>query len=300
VTYGTWYRTSVSAPKLLWTALLALVLSPQDPAAVRDAGELYPPARPTEVVRFLLVATDQPDVGEMTAALKQHGARIVYGPRTTSGRPGRSFFGVQAPRELKVKELERAARKAGGAADELAVVAFEGREDRDTQVGAGLGLSSRDFVLGMSGEIAWFDSVGGWSQFYGLPGKLTSEELADRYFKLYQPFGGGRLGRLVRERFAWPLCEAPDEKRGAKLLKAVRKLDGVADAALEGAVLTLVVALEDLTACGVAGTVPAGADAQSELDTAGLAAPRAAFDTGPLWDLLAAEGLAPRGEGDQR
>jgi hypothetical protein len=147
--------------------------------------------------------------------------------------------------------------------------------------------------MGMSGEIEWFDSVGGWSQFYGPPGKLTAEEIADRYLKLYQPFGGGRLGRLVRERFTWTLPEAPDERAAGKLVRAVRRLDGIADASLEGAQLSVVVALEDLTACAAAGTVPAGDDPEGELDAAGIAAPRAAWDTGPLWDLLAEEGLAP-------
>ena len=197
--------------------------------------------------------------------------------------------------EVKAKELERAARKAGGVADELAVVAFDGRDDRDTKVDvAGFGFTSRDFVLGMSGEIVWFDSVGGWSQFYGEPGKLSADELAERYLKLYQPFGGGRLGDLLRERFTWTLPEVPDDKAARKLLKAVEKLDGVTAASLEGARLTVEVALEDLVACGVAGTVPA---AEGELDAAGLSAPRAAFDTRPLWDLLEAEELAPDVEG---
>jgi hypothetical protein len=135
--------------------------------------------------------------------------------------------------------------------------------------------------------------VGGWSQFYGPPGKLTAEEIADRYLKLYKPFGGGRLGRLVRERFTWTLPQVPDERAASKLVRAVRKLDGVAEASLEGTQLSVVVALEDLTACAVAGTVPAGDDSEGELDPAGLAAPRAAWDTGPLWDLLAEEEFAP-------
>jgi hypothetical protein len=275
---------------------LALALALQDPGAAKEAGELYPAEQRLEVVRFVLVKTDEPDVGAMTEALKEHGARIVYGPRTTEGRPGRAFFALQAPRAVKVKELERAAGKGGGVASELAVVAFEGRADRDRKITVGaLGFTSRDFVLGMSGEIEWFDSVGGWSQFYGVPGKLTAEELAERYEKLVQPYGGGTIGRLVRERFAWKLKAAPDAKVAAKLLKDVRKLSGVADAALAEDELSVDVALEDLAACGLAGTIPAGADAQSELDPAGLAAPRACFDTGPLWELLERGGLAPTG-----
>ena len=36
-------------------------------------------------------------------------------------------------------------------------------------------------------------------------------------------------------------------------------------------------------------------NAQAELDSAGLATPRACFDTGPLWELLASAGLSPAG-----
>jgi hypothetical protein len=275
---------------------LALAIAVQDPSAPRAADELYPAELRADVVRFVQVKTDEPDLAAMTAALQELGARVVYGPRTTDGRPGRAFFALQAPRGVKPKELERAAGKSGGVASALAVVAFEGRDDRDLKIDVGgMSFTSRDFVLGMSGEIAWFDSVGGWSQFYGAPGKLTALELADRYEKLVQPYGGGTLGNLVRERFTWKLKSAPDAKVAAKLLKDVRKLSGVADAGLEGDALTLSVALEDLAACGVSGSVPAAADGKAELDAAGLGAPRASFDTGPLWELLEASDLAPSG-----
>src|SRR5688572_2387063 len=231
---------------------LALAFALQDPNAAREADSLYPAERKPQVVRFVLVKTGEPDVAAMTEALSEHGARIVYGPRTTEGRPGRAFFALQAPRAVKAKELERAAGKAGGVASELSVVAFEGRVDRDTKIEVGgMGFTSRDFVLGMSGEIEWFDSVGGWSQFYGQPGKLTAEEVADRYAKLVEPYGGGTIGKLVRERFTWKLKAAPDAKLAAKLVKVVRKLPGVTAAEFEAETLAVEVALEDLAACGV-------------------------------------------------
>lgn len=275
---------------------LVLALASQDPSAPRAADELYPAERRSEVVRFVLVKSGEPDVGAMTASLKEVGARIIYGPRTTEARPGRAFFALQAPRATKTRELERSAAKGGGAASELAVVVFEGRDDRDLKLDVGgMSFTSRDFVLGMSGEIEWFDSAGGWSQFYGQPGKLTADELAKRYETLVEPYGGGKLGQLVRERFTWKLKSAPDARVGAKLLKEARKLSGVADAGLEGDALTVNVALEDIAVCGVAGVVPAAADGKTELDPAGLGAPRASFDTGPLWELLEANGLAPGG-----
>ncbi len=284
---------------LVLAALATPALRPQDAAEVRAADELYPPAAQLEVVRFLVVKTDEPDVGEINAALRELEAQIIYGPRTTEARPGRAFVAVRAPHDLPASKLERALRKGGAAAQELVCTAFAGRDDRDSQVAVmGFNFTTRDFVMGMSGDIVWFDSAGGWSQFYGPRGKLEADELADRYAKLYGPYGGGKLGSLVRERFTWTLAVAPDEKRAKRLLDAVRKLEGVSAAALDGPALSVEVALDGLASCGVAGQVPSGADPKAELDKAGVSAPRACFSTRPLWDLLAAEGLAPLSGGE--
>lgn len=262
--------------------------------AVREADDLYPFVKVEEVVRFVTVRTDEPRLGELKDSLAELGASVIYGPRTDADRPGRAFFAVRVPWAATGRDLERAARKAGGAANELAVTAFEGREGRDQKIEVGpLGFSSRDFVMGISGEIAWFDSIAGWSQFYGAPGKIDAEELAQRYIRLYAPYGGGSLGRVVEERFTWTLNAVPDEKQGAKLLKAVAKLEGVAEVALEAAALSVRVRLEDQLAAVPAGTLSAAAGDEDAFDGAGLAAPRAAWCTRPLWDLLEASGWTP-------
>ncbi len=282
-------------PAILIALALAAPAAPQgDSAGVRAEGELYPPAAQTEVVRFFVVKSDEPDVGQMNAALRELGATIVYGPRTTEARPGRAFLALRTPHDAVASKLERALRKGGAAAQELCCSAFAGRDDRDSKVAVmGFNFTTRDFVMGMSGDIVWFDSAGGWSQFYGLRGKLDSAELLDRYAKLYAPYGGGKLGGVVRERFVWTLPEVLDDNRAKRVLEALRKLDGVTAVELDGASLSLEVALDGLEQCGVAGAIPPGADPKAELDEAGLSAPRACFATRPVWDLLAAEGLAP-------
>ena len=135
--------------------------------------------------------------------------------------------------------------------------------------------------MGLSGDIAWFDSLGPWTQFYGPPGKLEGREIAERFEKLYAPYGGGRLGEVVRERFAWTLLSAPDAKVAARLEKAIAKLAGVVSAHFAEKTLEVVVALEGLAAAADPGPIPS---AQGE-------APRAAWSTLPLYELLAAEGL---------
>jgi hypothetical protein len=282
----------------LAAASLALLASfgasPQKDPEARVADEIYPPESAKEVIRFVYLETGAPDVAAMNAALHALNARVEYGPRTSDTRRGRAFFAVRAPFDAPASKIESAARKGGGVAHELVCTAFEGRDDRDSKVVvAGFNLTSRDLVMGMSGDVVWFDSAGGWSQFYSLPSKLPAKEIIDRYAKLYAPYGGGQIGRVVREKFTWTLPSAPDKARAEKLLKAMRKLEGVLSATIDGATLAIEVALENLRASGVAGAVPAGNDAKDELDSAGLRAPRASFSTRPVWNLLEADGLAP-------
>jgi hypothetical protein len=277
--------------RTLWPLVLLLAQQPA-PLAVRSADELYPPVRAAEVVRFFSLDTDEPDLAKLSAGLSELGAELVYGPRTTEARPGFSFFAVRAPAGESAKKLALALRRGGAAAHELECVAFDGREGGDSRVAVGgASFTTRDFVMGISSDIVWFDCVGAWSQFYGLPGKLEPDEIAERYRKLYAPYGGGRIGQVVRESFRWTLAATPDEKTRARLLKAVQKLEGVHEARLEGNVLGVTVELAGLLASGVAGKIPA---AEGEvLDQAGRETPRVAFSTRPLHDLLAAEKLVP-------
>ena len=97
--------------------------------------------------------------------------------------------------------------------------------------------------------------IGESSQFYGPPGKLEPEDLIKRYEKLYAPYGGGTLGRVVRERFTWTLGAIPDQKQGSKLVKSARKLEGVSAVELDADTLTVEVYLADLSACLPGGTL---------------------------------------------
>lgn len=260
------------------------------PGGVRIADALYP-CRPTEtVVRFFHLETDAPELGKLNPALAELGAELAYGPRTTSGRPGHAFVAVRAARAADPKKLAAALKKGGGKAEVLAATAFDGRtgEDHDFGLG-GLGVTKRDFVMGMAGGIAWYDASGTWSQLFGAPGKLKAAELADRYAKLYQPYGGARLGELVKERFRWTLAQAPEDAQRARVLAAFEKTPGVEGAVIEGTLLTVTVALKGLEACADVGALAAG----EALDEAGAGAPRVAFDAGALYVILRGEGLLP-------
>ena len=282
--------------RAVFLALLALLPAARAqevlPGGVRVANELYPCKPSEKVIRFFHLETDKPELAKANTALAELGAEIAYGPRTAEGRPGHAFVALRAPRAAEPKKLAAALKKAGGATAELAALAFDGRTGKDHDFGlGGYGVTKRDFVMGMSGDVVWYDACGPWSQLFGAPGKLDARALADRYEKLYAPYGGAKIGEVVLERFTWTLAAAPADKVRAKVLKAFEKLRSVRGAAIEETKLTLTVALDGLTACGDAGKFPG---AQGEpLDEAGKEAPRVAFDAGAVYEILKAEGLVP-------
>lgn len=262
------------------------------PGGVRVANELYPCRPSATVIRFFHLETGEPELAKVHPALAELGAEIAYGPRTATGRPGHAFVALRAPRATEVKKLATALRKSGGAAEELAAVAFDGRIGQDHDLGlGGYGVTKRDFVMGMSGDVVWYDAFGPWSQIFGARGKLEARALFDRYEKLYAPYGGAKLGEVVLERFTWTLAAAPEDKVRHRVLKALEKSRGVRHAVIDGTELTLTIALDGLEACGDVGKLPGS---QGEpLDEACKEAPRIAFDAGAVYELLKADGLFP-------
>jgi hypothetical protein len=278
--------------RLLLVALACPTLAQEGavPGGARAADELYPCRRAEKVLRAFHLESDAPELAKVNPALAELGAELAYGPRTASGRPGHAFVVVRAPREVSAKKLGAVLRKGGAAVEELEALAFDGRtgEDHDFGLG-GYGVTKRDFVMGMSGDVLWYDAGGTWSQLFGPPGKMKAGDLAKRYEKLYAPYGGAKLGGVVQERFTWTLAASPDEKTRARVLKTLEKLPGVVRAALEGSTLTTTVALDGLTVLGDVGRIPE--EKGEPLDDAGRQAPRIAFDAGAVYELLAAEGL---------
>lgn len=286
------YNARVRAVFLALLALLPLARAQETlPGDVRLANELYPCRPSTNVVRFFHLETDEPELAKVTPALAELGAEIAYGPRTAGGRPGHAFVALRAPRTAEPKKLVAALRKGGGATEELACLAFDGRTGKDHDFGlGGYGVTKRDFVMGMSGDVVWYDASGPWSQLFGAPGKLKAQDLAQRYEKLYAPYGGAKLGEVVLERFTWTLAAAPEDKVRHKVLKAIEKMRGVRGAVIDGAELTMTVALDGLEVCGDVGKVPSAGEA---LDETGKQAPRLAFDAGAVYELLKLESLVP-------
>jgi hypothetical protein len=272
-------------------ALACLQASAAVSGEVRNASSQYPCARPAALVRFFHVEDDAPEMAKVNAALRELGAEVAYGPRTTSGWPGNCFLAVRAPQEVEPRALAAALKKGGGAAHLLECLAYDGRTGGDHDFGlGGFGVTKRDMIRGISSDVVWYEARGSWSQFYGRPGKLDAEELAKRYAKLYEPYGGAELGALARERFVWTLEAAPAEKSSQGLLAKLRKDRRIEDITLEGTTLTVTVRLSGLEASPDLGPLPG---TEALLDEASASAPRAGFDVTKIYDLLRADGLVP-------
>jgi hypothetical protein len=293
--------------------LASLVLSALAQEPVQKAEpELYPAERPRAHVLFFMLE------GELKAeplrkaladlSTKEAECKLVYGPRKTSARPGAQFVAVEAPAALGAKELVPALRKGCSAADPVACTVFKGSAEGTGSNSEGGGwMGGRELVLGMSGDIRWYDALAGWRQFYFGAGKIGSKEIADRYAKLFGPLGGAEAGEVVRESLRWTLAEPLDPKIAARAEKAIGKLPGVARAAIDPAqrLLSVDVRLENLKSSGPALPFPIVAALREALDRPAkpeeTGPVRARFDTVPLFEILDKEGLtlapAPPAEG---
>lgn len=269
--------------------------------------DLYPADRPTSVLHFYSVE------GEMKAEalakafgeLKTDKAqcRIAYGPLAAASRPKTQFVAVEAPAGAKPKDVERALERGGFKAEPVAATCFQGPQRRmGGGAGGPLGLSTRDWLLGTSGDLRWTESLLGFSEFFHVPGKLDAKQIADRVKKLGEPFGQGDIGKLVVDTFTWRLEGTLDEAVAKRLEKAVLKLPQVKRAAVDAASKTIAVevALEGVRVSGMPVPLPVPEEFKAFGEQAAAAAgtpldmPRVRFETTPLWDLLDKESLVAR------
>ena len=289
-------------PSLLLACLLALPLVAQE-APRAPEPPAYPPERPRAHV-FFFVLEGKLDAAPMRKALSELSTRdtpcrLVCGPRKTGARPSGQFAAVEAPAALGAKEIAAALRKGCGGAEVLSWTAFQGEGSgtgSDAESQGFFGLPMRDFVLGMSGEIRWYDARAGWRQFYFRAGKLGAKEIEDRYAKLFGPVGGSAVGRVVEEEIRWTLAGPLDPKLAMRVEKGIAKLPGVARCTLDPAtrMLSITLRLENLPSCGPAQPFPAELprDEQAGVENGAV---RASFDTLALFELFDREkvGLEP-------
>ncbi len=246
--------------------LLALLAVAQQPAA-KPAPELYPPERPaTHVLFFLLDGKLEAEplrkaLSELST--KDASCALVCGPRQTPARPGAQFVAVEAPASVGTKELLPALRKGCEGVSALAVTCFEGGSSTlgANAEGQGfLGMGARDFVLGMSGEVRWYDAQGGWRQFY--PPRRQARREGDRRplrESSSAPSSAATPGHVARSASTgrWPSRSTPRPPRARRRRSA--RLAGVTRCRLDPSARTLALELrlENLRAPGCGCPSPA-------------------------------------------
>lgn len=260
----------------------------QEPAkaTVLQAEDPYDQHRPREVLRFFALASDTPDLATAATALAELDARVIYGPQTAPRRKGTSFVTVRAPAQAAERDLLKALRRAGGVARPLTCTVFDGA---GPPLG-GLDDDTLDDVLMWFDSAAWIDCAGSRTQVYSERGPSAKEAqaLVERYSMMLEQ--NAHLGQLRTETFTWELTSAPDAATASRVLRAVRKLEGVAEATLEVTSLTVKVQLLAVEISGVAGALHAPGP-RARTDAQGRMAPRASWGTLALHDLLRGEGL---------
>lgn len=273
---------------------------------VMKGVDLYPAERPVAVLHFYAVEGQMKSealakaFGELKTEKAQ--CRIAYGPVSTSSRPKTQFVAVEAPATAKAKDVERALERGGFKAEPVAATCFQGPQRRMGGGGGLLGLSTRDWLLGTSGDLRWAESLLGFSEFFHLPGKLDAKQIADRVKKLGEPFGQGDIGKLVVDTFTWRLDGVLDEALAKRLEKSVAKLPQVERVAVDPATKTIAVevAMEGVRVSGLPVPLPIPEEFKAFGEQAAAAAgtpldvPRVRWDTLPLWELLDKESLVPR------
>jgi len=265
-------------------ALVATALQ-QEPEADVDR---YPQVREERVLRYFGLK-GRLDAGELNEALKEADLELAYGPVEAASRPANSVVAVSVPFDLKVRDVERALKKAKVKTEELEVFLYRGRIENGFPT-FGIGLEKIDYMLGISGEIKWCDMRGDWTQFYCVDGKLEAQDIEDLWQKLQRPLGTepATLGEVVGDTLTWTLSRDVDEREWKKLSKAIGALDGVKGARLDGRTLHLELEMAGLNATGLVGVF----EGEPEDPTG---PPRATFASRELWDLLAGEELVPTG-----
>jgi hypothetical protein len=258
--------------------LAALLLG--SPPQETPAPAAVPAVRHARALRFFSLEGEL-DAERLREALRDVSGEIVAGPLETACRPGKGFVAVEAPLAVAAKDVERALRKARARVEPLRWSAFTGGDEAAPAVpNFGLGFTTRDAILGMAGELRWHACTAGRSRFWYAQGKLDAEAIADRYAKLYEPFGGADLGQVARQTLFLELDLEPEPGAARKLEAKARKLAGVIEARLAARRLEVTVELDGLEL----GAPQAQGTAKSD-------APLGAFHAGPLFELCEREGL---------
>jgi hypothetical protein len=219
--------------------------TPQVASTAQAAPDPYPAERHATIVRFFClegdVKADPLKKALADLSTKDAGCGFVGEPSTSSTRPDKHFFAIEAPASVPLADLIKALHKGSARVSELEWTLFRGLAAAPPSI---LGFSGRDCVIGMANDVRWFAFDPDGTAFYYLPGKLGAAKLADLYRKLFQPFEAGDVGKLARDTIDWPLEPPVDGAAAKRAEKAILKIDGVREAHVDAPAHALRVVVE--------------------------------------------------------
>lgn len=292
--------------------LAACLLLLPNPGEVSGGRSLYPPER-SETNLFFFVLEGDVQYAPLREALKKlgEGAEIVYGPKFTSAVPNDHFVVVEAPAGVTTKAVAKALKKGKAKPFELHWMMARWSITELPEIPASVDRAQgtdmlRGLVVGMHGDMRWFELRAPYTLYFFEPGKIDPEWVFDRLRKMVEPYVPEEFSiELVRDTFTWPLAQLPSESKIKKAQKAIGKLDGVASVSIDAEAGTLEVALDlgDLLRSGPAGAYDA-ASASGEPAGGGAGRPnqepistgfelRPIFDTGPIFEILEKNQVVP-------
>lgn len=302
-------RTSPLIPVLFLLSSPLLAQEPPAPPAQPPAAQEevpYPAVRPSSRVLFFSLDGElkaEPMQKALIAlSTKEVECKLVAAPQATSARNGKNFVGVEIPVGVTQKDLVTALRKGCSAAAPLSIACFQGdMMDQGGLRGAGAGVpgfTQRDFVVGMDGDLRWYENALGARQFFYVGRKLDAKSIAERYKKLMSGFGGSAdVGKLVEEELSWSLATPIDPAVAKRAEKALAKLPGVFAATLDAQTGRLMMRF---AMDGIESSAPLKLPANLERLAKEFQVPveqsrraaRVRFDTWPIFEVLDKEQLA--------
>lgn len=225
-------------------ALLAFVVAAphQEPEGEPPAPaetELHPAREMERSVHFVTASGDV-DEGAIRAAIAKldDGSELAFGPARSKERPSNSVFALALGPDAAGKDAKRLVKKGARkpASLELTVLEFVRPDGTPYDLSEEFsGNAVRGQFLGMTSEMRWVFAAGSLLTCVFEPGRMKGEELLERTRTEADAYLDGPFEvRILTEEIPWTLRGSLEPKAVKRLEKELGKLDGVAEAAVDG------------------------------------------------------------------
>jgi len=268
-------------------------------APAAEPEQLYPAARRETTLRYYCLdgEVDEERLDEALMGIDDVDTLLLYGPEQHEAKPYKNFIVMETGAGVEGRDLERALKRSRCKVERLEYLVLSwnpqelprgGRRNNGRSAGAGL-VQRRS--IEMHSAMRWCETRGTEIVFYYVEGKISPEELVDRFVGMFTSAAIEASAleiQLAQDSLAWELT-SEEELRASdirKLERDIGRMNGVSFVSLEPTtlVLNVTLTLSGLDMSGPPGTL-GGAGAQGGGTPAGSET-RPCWYTNPLLDLL--------------